>query len=469
MSRFFSRTGLSLIGALALVFPAHALHAQESPAATAAKLGQAGLGDNWGYEFLKSMTTEIGQRLAGTEPEARAAAWAVTQLKKAGYYDVRTETFPMKVWERGVETADVVKPHLQHLVITALGGSVATPPKGIEAEAVIFPTYAALLAAAPGSLTGKIAVVTQPMVRGGDGGSGYGANNPIRRQGPSEAARRGAIAYLHHSLGTDSHRLAHTGALNYIEGLPRIPAAALSGPDADQLARLGALGPVTIHLTLTPTEHDGESVTVIGDIKGREKPDEMILIGGHLDSWDLATGATDDGAGVAIMAGAGRLIANLPQHPKRTVRVVLWGAEEMDYSGPAYARMHEAEDAKTVLAGESDSGARKIYAVELPPGAAKSPFGKTLADLLPPLDAFLRPAPALGGGSDVEGIHAAGVPVMSARQNTVDYFDTHHTSDDTFDKIDAKELAQNVAVWATTIYLAAETDVDFRELSKAAH
>ena len=268
------------------------------------------------------------------------------------------EPFTFPAWIRGAESAEIVAPVPQHLAITALGGSVATDASGIEAEIALFRTYAELLAAPPGSLAGKIAVVTQRMVRAQDG-SGYGAANPIRRSGPSEAAKRGAVAYLLRSLGTDSHRLPHTGALNYDNGAPRIPAAALANPDADQLERLAALGPVRVRLVLTPTVHENApSWNVVGEVKGAERPEEIVLIGGHLDSWDLGTGATDDGAGIAIAFGAARLIAGLPQRPSRTIRVVLFGAEEMDFSGAAYAKAHEERSGKIVVAGEADFGAR---------------------------------------------------------------------------------------------------------------
>ena len=449
---------------IALVAPGYAA---ETPTDTAMALSQKAVANDWSYKFLESLTTEIGQRLAGTEAEARAADWAAARLKAAGM-DVHLETFPMTAWERGVETASVVKPSPQRLVLTALGGSVATPPEGIEAGIVVFHTYADLLAAAPGSLTGKIAVVTERMVRTVNG-EGYGAANPIRRSGASEAARRGAVAYLHRSLGTDNHRLPHTGALDYAPGVARIPAAALANPDADQLERLAALGPVTVHVTLTPTERqNAQSVTVVGEIKGREKPNEVVLIGAHLDSWDLGTGAIDDGAGDAIVAGVGRLLAALPQHPKRTIRVVLFGAEEMDYSGAAYAKAHNPEAGKIVVAGETDFGARKIYAVQLPLGAVESPFGRALAAILPAQGALMSREPARHGGSDIEGLRLAGVPMLSLQQNGMDYFDIHHTADDTFDKVDPAELAQNVAIWAATAYLAAESDIDFRAVAKDA-
>ena len=440
----------------------------ESLVATAASLGQKALNDPAAFGFVESLTTEIGQRLAGTEAHRRAVVWAEARLKAAGFENVHSEPFAFPAWIRGAESAEIVGSLPQPLAVTALGGSVATDANGIEAEIALFRTYDDLLAAAPGSLNGKIAVVTQHMVRAQDG-SGYGAANPIRRYGPSEAARRGAVAYLLRSLGTDNHRLPHTGALNYRDGASRIPAAALAIPDAEQLERLAALGPVRIRLLLTPTVQErAPSWNVVGEIKGNERPDEIVLIGGHLDSWDLGTGATDDGAGIGIVFGAARLINGLPQRPSRTIRVVLFGAEEMDFSGAAYARAHEGETGKIVVAGEADFGARNVYSVQLPPGAAGSDFGNTLQRIIAPLGANVDRRPALGSGEDIQELQKAGVPVVSLRQDGLDYFDTHHTADDTLDKIDPKQLDQAVAVWSVFTYLAATSDVDFRRLAPTA-
>lgn len=456
--------------ALASCAGASAADAQpsESLIATASSLGQKALDDPAAFAFVESLTTEIGQRLAGTAAHQRAVAWAEAKLKAAGFENVHSEPFAFPAWIRGAESADIVAPVPQHLAITALGGSVATDVNGIEAEIALFRTYDDLLAAAPGSLNGKIAVVTQRMVRAPDG-SGYGAANRIRRTGPSEAAKRGAVAYLLRSLGTDSHRLPHTGALNYRDDAPRIPAAALAIPDAEQLERLVAVGPVRIRLLLTPAvRENAPSWNVVGEIKGSRRPDEIVLIGGHLDSWDLGTGATDDGAGTAIAFGAARLIAGLPQHPSRTVRVVLFGAEEMDFSGAAYARAHEGDAGKIIVAAEADFGARKVYAVQLPAGAAGSDFGRTLQRIIAPLGANVDSRPALFGGEDTRDLQKAGVPTASLRQDGLDYFDTHHTADDTLDKIDPKQLDQAVAIWTAFTYLAAASEVDFRSLAPAA-
>jgi Zn-dependent M28 family amino/carboxypeptidase len=457
-----SRRSVLLAFGLAIV-PLFQANAQDSDIVTAQKLRDAALDDRFGYRFVETLTTTIGQRLAGTEAEARASLLVESALLAAGFVNVHRESFPITAWIRGREEAEVTAPSPQRLVVAALGGSAATPPGGIETEIVVFPRYSQLLSAAPGSLDGKIAVVTEAMPRAMDGAN-YGAAIRIRRGGPSEAAKRGAIAYLHRSLGTDDRRLAHVGATSYDEGVKRIPAAALSVPDAQQLARLAALGKVRIRLVLTPTSDEhAQAWTVSGEVRGSERPDEIILIGAHLDSWDLGTGAIDDGAGVAIVLGAGNLIAQLKVHPKRTLRVVLFGAEEMNYSGPAYAKMHAADIPHIVLAGEADFGTRRVYTFLAPASAANTPFLQTLADALNPLGIFPTRQPAISGGDDIAPLREAGVPVFSLRQNGIDYFDIHHTADDTFDKIDPQELAQATAAWVTTVYLSLQTELDFRK------
>lgn len=428
-------------------------------------------GDNAAYDVLEGLTTEIGPRPAGSPAMARAADWAVAKLKSLGFKNVHKEPFTLTAWTRGAETAEVTAPFPQRLVVTALGGSTATPPEGIEAEIALFKTYDELLAAPVGSLAGKIAVVTQPMPVGG-----YGAYYRIRGLGPSEAAKRGAVAYMLRSLATDDRRFAHTGTMAYLPDFsggaqrptPKIPAAALSAPDAEQLERMAKRGkPIRVHLTLTPTSRDGAtSETVIGELPGREKPDEIVLIGGHLDSWDLGTGALDDGAGVAITVGAAKLIADLPQRPRRTIRVALFGAEEVGQSNLSYVAAHpQAEQDKHVIASECDEGADHIFAVRLPAGAAGSPFGRTLGRVVGPLAAFVSPEPATDGGADLESLK--GVPLAGIEQDATRYFQLHHTADDTLDKIDRKEMDQNVAVWAAFTYLAADSDTDFRALAAA--
>jgi hypothetical protein len=439
---------------------------QLSPALkwTAAALRDKALtGDSPAYGLVESLTTEVGQRLAGTPAAKRATDWAVAKMKALGFQDVHLEPFPITAWVRGTETAEIVSPFPQRLALTALGGSVATPPGGIEAEAVVFPTYAALLAAPAGSLAGKIAVVTQPMARRQDG-AGYGYNNAIRRAGPSVAARRGAVAYLHRSLSTDDTRLPHAGALNYQADAPKIPAAALSTPDAELIDHMAARGePIRIRLALTPTTMPATAWNVVGDIPGRERPDEVVLIGGHLDSWDLGTGAIDDAAGVAIATAAAKLVMELPQRPRRTIRLVYWGAEEMDYAGPAFAARHQAEAQRYVVANEADFGSGRVLQVQLPPGAADSPYANTLAELVARQRVLVSREPALRGGDDLARLK--GVPFLAIRQDGTRYFDLHHSADDTLDKVDRADLEQGVSVWAAALYLAADSEVDFRALA----
>jgi hypothetical protein len=345
--------------------------------------------------------------------------------------------------------------------VAALGFSVPTPEGGIEAEIAVFPTYDALLAQPAGSLAGKIAVVNQVMPRT-QGPEGYFATTRIR-SGASEAARRGAVAFLVRSLSTGSSRAPHTGTQRYAPGAPRIPTAALATPDADLLARMAARGPaVRVKLSLaSSTRENAETRTVVAELTGREKPDEVVLIGAHLDSWDLGTGAVDDAAGVGIVTAAGKLIAELPRRPRRTVRIALFGAEEIGGSAAAYAARHDAsEQAKHVIASEADSGADRVYYVELPAGAAAAPFGRAFADVTSPLGIVLSDRPATDGGADLSRLQ--GVPLAMLQQDLTTYFDLHHSADDTFDKVDRSRLSQATAAWAVLTYLAADSDVDFR-------
>jgi hypothetical protein len=430
---------------------------------TAGLLREKALAGSLAYPLLSSLTTEIGPRLEGSEAEHRAALWAQAKLTALGFKNVRVESFPVGGWTRGEERAAVVSPAPQRLMITALGASAATPAEGIEAEIALFRTYADFLAAPPGSLQGKIAVVTQKMVRTQDG-AGYGVINAMRTLGPREAAKRGALAYVIRSLATGDLRSPHTGS----SAPAGLPAVALATPDADQLDRLAALGgPVRIRIVSTPSVRAGATAdTVIAEIPGRERPDEIVLIGGHLDSWDLGTGAIDDGAGVAITTAAAKLIADLPERPRRTIRLALFGAEELGFSNAAYAHAHPAdEQARHVIASECDFGAEPPYKIALPPGAAASPFGRALANVVAPLRIYLDRGPVQDGGADLESL--VGVPLAELAQDGTRYFDYHHTPDDTLDKTDPRQLDKAVAAWAAFVYLAADSDVDFRALSAA--
>jgi Zn-dependent M28 family amino/carboxypeptidase len=434
------------------------------PETVASTLAQKALTDPRAMDLLTSLTTEIGPRLAGSDAEKRAAAWAQAQLNRLGFDKVWIEPFAIEHgWARGIETAEVTSPSPQRLVVTALGGSVATPPEGIEAEIALFKSYDALLAAPKGSLTGKIAVVTEPMVRTQDG-SGYGAAVRIRTAGPAEAARRGAVAYLLRSLATDRRRSPHDGETRYADDAPRIPAAALTVPDAEQLERLVASGgPVRVRLVLTPRDLGPvTSQNVIAELRGREKPGEIVLLGAHLDSWDLGTGALDDGAGDAIIMAAASLIHDLPQRPRRTIRLVLFGSEEPGLlGGHAYAAAHKAELDQLVVVAEPDLGQGPIYKFQTGVTNPAEPSLDRIRAALAPLGIFAGDNLSRGS-SDVEPLAEAHVPAVTLEMDATDYFDFHHTPDDTLDKVEPARLNQSVAAFAVFTYLAAELEGDYR-------
>ena len=267
----------------------------------ASKLIETALASKDGYKITESLTTEVGQRMAGTEAEARARDWALAKFNEIGLENVRIEPFTIPGWERGEETASIISPFPQNLEITALGYSVATPASGIEAEVVYFPELDALQRTTQ-DLTGKIAFIDGRMGKAPDG-AGYGPAGMKRRIGASEAAKHGAAAVLIRSVGTDSHRFPHTGGMRYAPGVPKIPIAAMSSPDADQMERIFNRGEkVIVKMHLSPVDTgDRPSGNVIGEIVGSEEPEKIVLISGHLDSWDLGTGAIDDGAGIGFL------------------------------------------------------------------------------------------------------------------------------------------------------------------------
>ena len=424
--------------------------------------------DDRAHDIAASLTTEVGPRLGGTEAEARARTWGEAKLKSLGFSNVRTETFDMPVWTRISESAALVSPYSQPLQVTALGNSVSTPDGGIEATVVRFPTLLALQSAPMTGLEGKIVFIDEPMTRTQDGSS-YGVAVAKRSGAANEAGKRKAAAAIIRSVGTDSHRFPHTGNMNYADGVTPIPTAALSNPDADLLgdAIRRAKEPVRIKLDIqTRRIEKAQSGNVIGEIPGRTN--ELIVIGGHLDSWDLGTGAVDDGAGIAITVAAAKLVDELKGKPGRTIRVVMWGAEEVGiHGGKAYADKHKGDIARHVLAAESDFGAGRVWQLRTRFGAGRQGYAKDLAEALRPLGVGPGNNEAFGG-ADVGALRAAGVPVLDLAQDGSDYFDFHHTANDTFDKIDPEALKQNVAAWAVMLYLASEMEGGFRAVEAAA-
>ena len=432
--------------------------------AIAAQLRERALADDTGWKVVESLTTEVGPRLAGSEADARAVAWAQAKFEALGFDKVWTEPVTFPKWVRRSESAAVLGTHAQPLAVTALGGS---PGGTVEAEIVRFADLAALQAAPEGSLAGRIAFVDYPMQAARDG-SDYRNGGTIRSQGPSVAIRKGAVAFLMRSAGTGHHRVAHTGITRFDEGLAPVPSASLATPDADQLARLLVRGPVRVKLALD-CGWDGEytSHNVIGEITGRSLPGEVVVIGGHLDSWDLGTGAIDDGAGIGITMAAGHLIGQLPRAPKRTIRVIAFANEEQGlHGGVAYADRHLADIARHQIAAESDFGAGRIYAfnTSAPEHARKAT--EQIAQALAPLG--IEYASGEGGaGPDISPFAAKGMAWAWLAQDGTDYFNLHHNADDTLDKIDPAALAQNVAAYAVFAWLAAEAEGDFGSALKA--
>ena len=413
------------------------------------------------YAIVESLTTEIGPRMGGSDAYDRATEWAQEKFKRLGFDKVWLQPVTFPVWQRRAESGRVISPYPQPLMLTALGGSSDTGGP-LVAEVVEFASLDALKAAADGSLKGKIAFVNQKMVRAKDG-SGYGPVSTLRRTGASEAARKGAVAIVIRSVGTDSDRLPHTGMMRYEDGIAKIPAAALSVPDADLLANMLKRGkPVSIELNIdagftgSKTEYN-----VIGEITGRSKPEEVVVIGGHLDSWDLGTGAIDDGAGVAITMAAGQLIGQMKQAPKRTVRVIAFANEEQGLlGGYAYAEAMKSAVDKHQVGAESDFGAGRIYALQAGVDAETWPVIEKISAVLAPLGIALDKTGG-GPGPDIGPMAAQGMPWAELAQDGTDYFDYHHTANDTLDKINAKDLDQQVAAYAVLAYLAAESDIDF--------
>jgi len=417
------------------------------------KLRDAALRDMIAWDIVEGLTTEVGPRLAGTEAEARARRWAVTRLKAMGFANVRVEEFDMPVWVRGDERAEITGANPQPIALTALGNSGATPAEGIEAEIVAFDSMAELMDARPEQVRGRIVFVTHRMTRTQDGSS-YAYFGTVRRLGPSLASQKGAAAIVIRSIGTDSHRFPHTGVQQWSEGAQPIPAAALSNPDADQLERLVKRGkPVRMRLVLTPRQVGVQkSGNVIAEVPGTDPTAGIVLVGGHLDSWDLGTGAVDDGAGVAITAAAAKRIMEAGR-PRRTIRVVWFGAEEVGLKGGDAYRLAHADEAHA-LASESDFGADRVWRVDFAlPDAAKAVADRVEAALAPL--GIARGTGRARGGPDIGALVASGVPAVTLQQDGTDYFDLHHTADDTLDKIDPKKLAQNVAAWTAMLAVVA--------------
>src|SRR3954470_20007372 len=436
---------------LAVAAPANA---QDAPAplptvdGKVASLRDAALQDQYAWDIVEGLTTEIGPRLDGTPAEARARDWAVAKLRSLGFSNVRVEPFSIINWTRGPESAAILAPFPQQLVVAALGNSASTGPDGITGEVVGFDSEQALEAAPDEAVRGKIVFVSHAMPRTQDG-SGYGFFGGPRRQGPSVASRKGAIAIVIRSIGTDYHRNPHAGVQTFADGVKPIPAAALSLPDAEQLQRIPKRGkPVTMHLRLDSRSGPAPSGNVIAEVPGRDPRLAPILVAGHLDSWDLGTGAIDDGAGVAIATAAAKRILDAGR-PLRTIRIVWFGSEELGiFGGLDYQKKHGAEPHYAIA--KSDFAADRIWELNSKLGKEREAEGRMLQAALAPLGIVPGKLDE-ADGSDIEPLIAAGMPAIGLSQDGTRYFDVHHTPDDTLDKIDLEQLRQNVAAWTAML------------------
>jgi carboxypeptidase Q len=441
--------------ALAIALPTFGF-AQQPVGDQAAALRDAALNsDTLAWELVESLTTEVGQRQAGTEAEARARIWAVRRLTALGFSNVHIEPFDMPVWVRGEERAEILSPFPQRLVVTALGNSGATPAQGIEAELVGFDSVDALRAAPDEAVRGRIVFINHAMMPTQDG-SGYGQFGAPRRLGPSLASRKGAAGIVVRSIGTDHHRNPHTGVQSWADGARPIPAGALALPDAEQLQRILSRGrTVRMRLILTPRNIGRHrSGNVVAEVPGSDPSAGVIVIGGHLDSWDLGTGAVDNAAGIAITTAAAHRIMQAGR-PRRTIRVVMFGAEEVGGGGgPTHLRVNRPAG-NVVLVGESDFGADRVWRVQFTFAAANAPLAARIAALLAPLG-IVRGSGSADAGADLGDWVKAGIAGIDLNQDGTRYFDYHHTPDDTLDKVDPIQLRQNVAAWTAMLAAAAD-------------
>ncbi|MBL8170236.1 MAG: M20/M25/M40 family metallo-hydrolase [Acidobacteria bacterium] len=459
---------------LASVFSISAQRRGQSPAyaypaqllAELARLQQAALASDYALKQTAYMCNNIGPRLSGSPQAARAVEYVAEELRKLGL-EVKLEKVMVPHWVRGVETGELVQfPGMavgttQKIVLTALGGSVATPATGLVAPVVVVNNYAELNALGESKIKGKVVLFNakfdEQMAAQGFGEEAYGQAVAYRGGGASAAARLGAVASLNRAAGGKAYRLPHTGGVRYAEGVPKIPAASVTAEDAELLAHLAAQGEIKLKLVLTPqTLPDAESANVIADLKGSEFPDQVVIVSGHLDSWDLGTGALDDAAGVAAAMEVAHLCKQLGLKPKRTIRIIAWMNEENGLrGGTTYFQNQQNNLANHIAALESDLGAGHPtgFFAHVKPEAM--PMLQPIAQVLQTSGAGLIRLVTGSVGADISPLEAAGVPGFAPLQDNRTYFDYHHTPADTFDKIVPRELAENAAVMAVLAYAIA--------------
>jgi len=436
------------------------------------QLQEASMKSDYAWDQLAHLTNNIGPRPAGSPQANFAAQYVAGELRKLGL-DVRLEKVVVPHWVRGEETASLVEsPGMapgttQKIVLTALGGSVATPAQGITAEVVVVNDFDELAALGHDKVVGKIVLFNprfdKQLAAVGHGGASYGQAVIYRALGASAAAKQGAIAALVRSVGGADYRLPHTGAMRYQADTPRIPAAAVTAEDADLLAYLVQQGPVRMRMVLSPQQlPDVDSYNVVADLKGSEHPEQIVIVSGHLDSWDLGTGAIDDGAGVVTAMQAAHLIKQLGLQPRRTIRVIAWMNEEFGESGAlAYAAAHKNEVDKHFAAVESDLGAGHPAGISMAAPAMNMPLLRPAAQVLQSIGAAILQTTE-DTETDIGPLLALGVPCFGPIQDERFYFNYHHTAADTLDKVVPRELQENAAVIAVLAYALADLPKDLQ-------
>ncbi|MEK6674620.1 MAG: M20/M25/M40 family metallo-hydrolase [Planctomycetota bacterium] len=434
----------------------------ESYRATAEKIIQETMKGNDSFKKLEGLCDDIGHRLSGSAQLEQAVVWAVETMKRDGQENVRAEPVMVPHWVRGQESLAMVKPRAQPLVLLGLGGSIGTPAEGINAEVLVVRDEAELESLGD-RVKGKIVLFNNPMPEYTvEKGTQYGTSVRFRSKGASLVAEKGGLACLVRSVTASSLRSPHTGALRYLEDKPKVPAAAITLEDAEMISRFQARGvPVGVTLKMeAKTLEPAKSANVVGELRGSQWPDEVVVISGHLDSWDIGQGAHDDGGGCVQAMEAINVLRRLNLRPKRTIRVVLWTNEENGLAGAKqYAIDHEAELVKHVAAIESDGGSfrPKEYSVECRDEARQAVAleqMKSILDLVSSIGTMTVEAD--GSGADVGQMKPAGVVLMGHNVEASKYFDYHHSPADTIDKVDPKELSQNVAVMATVAFVLAD-------------
>ena len=439
----------AVLAAIAFARPLTAQSIADRYRNDANRIIDAALADSTAWNRLAEMTEKFGNRLSGTPALERTIDWIIAKMKEDGLQNVRGERVMVPVWVRGAESAQLVLPREQNLPMLGLGGSIATPPGGITADVLVVSSFSDLTAKAA-QASGKIVLFDVPF-------TSYGETVQYRGRGAIAAAQAGAVAALVRSVTPYSQRTPHTGGMQYDSTVRRIPAAAITVEDAQMLHRLQDRGErIRVKLTMSAkTMPDAPSRNVMGEIVGSEKPDEVVVFGGHIDSWDVGRGAMDDGGGVVVAWEAVKLLQRLGLKPRRTIRVVGWTNEENGgRGGQGYRDAHKAEVDKHVLAIESDGGVFKPQGFGFTGSDAAFEIVKQIGTLLDRIEsgAIVKG----GGGADIGPIMALGVPGLGLNVDGTRYFWYHHTEADTIDKLDPHDMALCVATMAVMAYVVAD-------------